>query len=224
MKAFNDYSDNRLRGGCVYCKQPATTRDHVPAKVFLDKPYPANLQVVPSCEKCNNTLSKDEAYVAFLIKYLKMLNTDDKPEDFVTSSSHSDALEERLFNSISLDDNENPVIQIESERIKNVIKKFAICHVLYDFGEKHYKQPSHIAYAFDYQLTNYQIDDFNNAAHSDIFPEVGSRAMQRIATQGDGWVVVQPDTYRYYVHAGTPMMVRIVIREMLYCEVTWGEE
>lgn len=224
MKAYNDYSDNRLRGGCVYCKQPATTRDHVPARAFLDKPYPANLQVVPSCEKCNNALSKDEAYVAFLLKYLKMLNTDDKPEEFEASSSHSDALEERVLNSITLDDSGNPVVQIENERIENVIRKFAFCHVLYDLGEMKYVQPSNIAYAFDYQLTDEQISIFNSAICSDIFPEVGSRAMQRIAVQGDGWVVVQPDTYRYYVHSDSSTIVRMVIREMLYCEVIWSDD
>lgn len=222
VKAFNDYSDIRLRGGCVYCSQPATTRDHVPAKALLDKPYPANLQVVPSCTECNNNLSKDEAYVAFLFKYLKMLETSDSLESLDTTSTQSQLLEERVLKSITVDSDGNPFIEVEGNRIKNVIKKFALCHVLYDLGEKTYNEPSHLSYAFNDQLTESQRESFNSIICSDIFPEVGSRAMQRIATQGDSWVVVQPNAYRYYIHTDNSTIVRIVIREILYCEVIWA--
>jgi len=70
IKAYKDFSDERLRGGCTYCNQPATTRDHVPAKAFLDKPYPSNWHIVYACEECNNKLSKDEAYVEHHIRYI----------------------------------------------------------------------------------------------------------------------------------------------------------
>ena len=51
---------------CVYCGQRATTSDHVPPKSFYLLPLPPNIKTVPSCYKCNNSQSKDEAYTALM--------------------------------------------------------------------------------------------------------------------------------------------------------------
>jgi hypothetical protein len=51
---------------CVYCGEAADTREHCPSKVFLAKPYPSDLPVVPACEKCNNGFSADELYTRHL--------------------------------------------------------------------------------------------------------------------------------------------------------------
>lgn len=46
---------------CVYCGvNPGLTRDHIPLKSFIRKPYPDNLLTVPACHECNNGYSKDE--------------------------------------------------------------------------------------------------------------------------------------------------------------------
>lgn len=37
---------------CVYCHEPADTKDHVPPKAILRKPFP-QLITVPACTKCN---------------------------------------------------------------------------------------------------------------------------------------------------------------------------
>lgn len=47
---------------CAYCGAPATTKDHIPPKSLLAKPYPDNLITVPSCATCNNGASKDDEY------------------------------------------------------------------------------------------------------------------------------------------------------------------
>ncbi len=47
---------------CVYCPEPATTRDHVPGGNLFPRPRPTNLIRVPSCEKCNGGASTDEEY------------------------------------------------------------------------------------------------------------------------------------------------------------------
>jgi hypothetical protein len=45
---------------CVYCGEPATTKDHVPPRgLFLDPP-PRNLITVPACLRCNNSASTDD--------------------------------------------------------------------------------------------------------------------------------------------------------------------
>lgn len=223
MKAYTDFSDERLRGGCAYCKQPATTRDHVPAKAFLDKPYPTNLHLVYSCEECNNGLSKDEAYVAYLVKYMNDILSDGEDADEEALSAHSDALEERITNSITIDEEGTPIINLETERIKNVIEKFSIAHIQYELGEKKYIKPQ-ISFAFVDQMADAQIEKFNTPVADGLYPEIGSRLMQRVVERGDDWIIVQENKYRYYIHSGQPISIRIVIGELLYCEAIWDEE
>lgn len=47
---------------CLFCNKNATTRDHIPTKNLLEKPYPLNLFTVPACQSCNNSFSLDEEY------------------------------------------------------------------------------------------------------------------------------------------------------------------
>ena len=54
---------------CIYCGKPSNTREHCPSKVFLEKPYPDDLPVLPACFECNNSFSSDELYTKMYIKY-----------------------------------------------------------------------------------------------------------------------------------------------------------
>lgn len=52
---------------CVYCGEPADTRDHIPSK-NLFKGFSAITPItVPSCKRCNNELSQDEEYFRNLL-------------------------------------------------------------------------------------------------------------------------------------------------------------
>jgi hypothetical protein len=62
----------------------------------------------------------------------------------------------------------------------------------------------------------------------DLWPEIGSRAFLRAFGKSpdrlpisDGWVVVQPDRYRYAVSETGGVLVRVVLSEYLACEVVW---
>ena len=68
MKQIRTFSDERLDEFCSYCGKKPETRDHVPSKVLLDKPFPENLPIVPACKKCNEDLSLDEEYFSCLIE------------------------------------------------------------------------------------------------------------------------------------------------------------
>ena len=76
MEQLRNLGDERQVFWCVYCGKGTETRDHIPPKVFMDKPYPANLPVVPACENCNSGFSLDEEYVACLIECAKFGATD----------------------------------------------------------------------------------------------------------------------------------------------------
>lgn len=67
MDPLHLFADERLSGFCVYCGGMPVTRDHVPSKVLLDQPFPADLPVVPACEACSNSFSLDESYFACLV-------------------------------------------------------------------------------------------------------------------------------------------------------------
>jgi hypothetical protein len=47
---------------CLFCGEIADTKDHIPSKKLLEKPYPNNLLTIPSCDKCNKSFSLDEEY------------------------------------------------------------------------------------------------------------------------------------------------------------------
>ena len=59
------------------------------------------------------------------------------------------------------------------------------------------------------------------------WPEVGSRAMQRLLVVdadvfSEGWVTVQDGNYRFHVSDENGMAVKIVLREYLACQVAWA--
>jgi hypothetical protein len=61
-------SARRRRGVCAYCgKDKNLTDDHVPPKVLLAQPYPANLPTVPACYDCNRSFQKDDDYTASVL-------------------------------------------------------------------------------------------------------------------------------------------------------------
>jgi len=48
------FIDERLTGICVYCGGQSDTKDHVPSKVLLDKPYPPQLPMLVPVKTVTN--------------------------------------------------------------------------------------------------------------------------------------------------------------------------
>jgi hypothetical protein len=81
MEHAHYYGDYRLQNRvvyskghdmkCIYCGESANTREHVPSKVFLSRPYPENLPTVPACFDCNNSFSEDELFLSlFMVRVI----------------------------------------------------------------------------------------------------------------------------------------------------------
>jgi hypothetical protein len=74
-------------------------------------------------------------------------------------------------------------------------------------------------------LTDDQCAQFENPSvnqpHFAGWPEAGSRAMQRIAKGGHGWIEVQKDRYRFRAESDGGIQIRILIDDYLACEVVW---
>jgi hypothetical protein len=139
MKAYEDYSDERLREGCFFCDLEAETRDHIPARVFLDKPYPQNLHVIPACKKCNNASSVDEKYVATMLEWYKAICERDGTIERIKINKileKTPKLEDIFINSLSVKNDGNVVFIPEHDRIKRLIRKYAIGHIFSNLARR----------------------------------------------------------------------------------------
>lgn len=225
MRQIQNFGDSRQSNFCVHCGQGTGTRDHVPSKVFLDDPYPENLPTVPACTDCNSGHSPDEEYLACLLDCVLAGGIGMSPR---RRPKIERILEERprlaARISAAVSGGETPVFAVEHKRVARVILKLARGHVQFELNEPHPEEPAHVNFAPLQTLSPEQVRRFEENPAGSIWPEVGSRAMQRIV-EGDsptGWIVVQPGRYRYLAAAGDEgLIVRFVLSEYLAAEVVW---
>lgn len=216
-----EYVQNIESDMCCYCAVAVgTTRDHVPSKILLDKPYPENLMTVPCCEKCNNSFSADEEYVAALIEksWNGCLDDDFIERDAVRKSlRHSESIRARLDNLFSKDDNGILFLNFEESRLINVMGKTALGLARYECG-KIFTLKKVVPFLRD-NLTAEALELFESRmlCHEQ-FPEVGSRLLSQIVESGNvmaaRWKEVQPNRFRYMIRQRrNGVEVRLVFSE-----------
>jgi hypothetical protein len=182
---------------CIYCGKPADSREHIPSKVFLEKPYPDNLFLVPACKKCNNSFSADELYTWFIIQTLKKLYYENKYIESkmvkrrfknhpVIIAKVNEDLREFLKEIIDRTKG-NDIYNYKSKRIERILEKLAVGHSVFELSEGYYIEDeewsvSNIAYAFAPSLSQNEIDDFEQAIDisNQLLPEIGSRVYDHI--------------------------------------------
>jgi len=106
------------------------------------------------------------------------------------------------------------------------VLKLARGHAAFELGEPRLEQPARIAFAPLETMATPVREDFEAPSITTIWPEVGSRAMQRMAVAfpycyGPDWVEVQPERYRYLTSVSEGVVIRMVLSEYLGCEVVW---
>lgn len=120
----------------------------------------------------------------------------------------------------------NTIFEPEHDRVKTVFTKLAKGHALFELHELVAHAPDELSVFPFLMLTEQQRLDFERPVAAQVWPEVGSRAMQRMLTGQDmdpsGWIVVQPNMYRYVTSAVGHIEVRIVINEYIGCVAQWG--
>lgn len=230
------FVDKRLTSFmCAYCGAHPDTRDHVPSKVLLDKPYPIELPVIDACHRCNSSFSLDEEYLACFVDCVVCGSTkasDAHRPNIKQILEDKSALQSRIEGTRKRDKAGSSLWEPESDRVRNVVLKLARGHVAYELYPK-LDEPSIVGFAA-LQISN---DDqrlaFEQVAGDcklNLLPEIGSRAFHRaLGISPDwhpltcGWVVVQPGRYRYAVVEtdGDGILVRMVLSEYLACEVVW---
>jgi hypothetical protein len=227
-----NYGDERQSAWCVHCGTTTKgSRDHIPSKAFLDRPYPPNLPTLDICTGCNRSFSHDEEYTACFLECVVCGTTEPgklERQKIAKALQANPQLRKRIAQS------ENPQLDLfeqlqiwepEWNRISNVLLKNARGHVLYELNEPAPReQPDHAFVAPLHSLRDQQRNHFEKMPEINVWPEVGSRAFQRIATgEGleNGWVIVQPRRYRYQATAGGWLMIKLVVREYLAAEFIW---
>lgn len=229
MRQFLNSGDLRNQGFCIHCGGQDETRDHSPSRVFLDEPFPENLPLAPACRACNNGFSLDEEYLASLLECVT--SGDVMPDAFERQKianivRRSPGLAARLRAARRTEDGQ-VIWSFDEARVSRVILKLARGHAAFELNEPQCSEPSSIGFAPLITMSDAQVDAFfNELPGGSVYPEVGSRALERLFTgedtAGDGrWVIVQPGRYRYAAGWGGGVSIRMVIRDYLACEVVW---
>jgi hypothetical protein len=226
MDQISNLGDRRQIGFCCYCGRSTETRDHVPSKVFLDKPYPSNLPVVFACKACNESFSLDEEYIACLIECavcgtVEKNNLARKKIRLILQKKP--ALLAR-FKEAHKQISDKIIFSVESQRLRKILLKLARGHATYELNEPQLEEPTHLSYSPLCMMNPDERADFEAEPISSIFPEVGSRSSQRLVVNEPGlaiWIRVQPERYRYLTSIDAGINIRMVIREYLACEARW---
>ena len=238
MRQMDDYSDDRSRRFCVHCggilEVADISREHAPTRSLLDRPLPHNLPVVHACQRCNSGFSDDEAYVVALIACTLSGSTYVDRDRFpiaVDILDHSAELKARIerMRRVQLTLWGDPEVwwAVEQGRVENVVVKNARGHALHELGEPPRFAPRYAGFSPLCLMSDDQRDLFESDADEyQLWPEVGSRMMQRMVMEDldQGWVTVQEGVYRYMVvQRPGETLVRSVIREYLATEVSWSD-
>ena len=230
MRQIPNFGDQRQLAWCAYCGGGSTrTRDHVPSKILLDKPFPDNLPVVAACQPCNLSFARDEEYLACLIDCVLAASADPgRPQrEAVRNILHKRAPLRARLAAAKVESSNQPLFRPEMERVHNVILKLARGHALFELNEPQFNAPASITAVPLISLSPDHREAFETPPGSMLWPEVGSRAMQRLIEGHDldlgGWITVQNRRYRFHASTGDEICIRMVLSEYLACEVVWNQ-
>ena len=235
MKSITEASDQRHKSWCIHCgvdiNQTKTNRDHVPSKSLLEKPYPAELPTVEICTECNTSFSQDEEYFAAFMGAILSGTTQPERQKvrtarrvFTENTSLRKRIEAQRKSFETIGGERKTTWEPEINRLHNVIVKNARGHVYYELGQPALGDPVRITVRPLEGLTEEELNNFLAVDYGSIWPEVGSRMMQRLCSgydMEDGWIVVQNGNYRFAAMENDGFQVRMIIREYLAAEVIW---
>jgi hypothetical protein len=236
MRQHVPHTDARQAGWCYSCGRAVDsetrTVEHIPARIFLDRPFPDNLATVASCFECNNGTSADELYVACLLD-AALVGTTDRGllvrERVRQAIAGSPQLNERLTVALAQPDSG---LGPSAESVEVVVTKLARGHAEYDLADPRHGPPESIRWFRLDEASTSDVESFErwtdrSSPVSQLLPEVGSRALSGLFDSEDEgsprpWTTVQGNRYRYSCRVDCGSAIRLVLRGYLACEVTWS--
>ena len=222
------FTDERLNDICIYCGDTPDSRDHVPSKILLDKPYPVNLSVVESCSSCNQGFSVAEQYLACFVDCVlngtTVSNSNFRPKIAATLKSRP-SIGGKIEGSKLQQEDGSIIWQPDVQLMKVVVIKLARGHIAYELGVQMFEEPVFINIFSLYGSDDKDIEQFYYLPSSQKAPEIGCRGFVNLfsgkATGYESWHVVQPDRYQYSVGQSGGNWAKILISEYLACHVAW---
>lgn len=214
-----EYGEGHPERICCYCGDFADTVDHIPSKVFLDKPYPENLPVVPCCKKCNEQFSLDEEYVAVLFECVRLQTF--APKQFKREKirkivNHNPAILQTVKETVHPLLDGHFSIDSENVRLKKVLTKLIAGHLRFEgLDQWFFHDALDICFYQDVHVNQNFYNRFHSPIFSGMLPEIGSRALIALVENGyavSPWFTVQPGRYEYSV-APDNSEVRIIIQD-----------
>lgn len=116
--------------------------------------------------------------------------------------------------------------------MRRVLLKLARRHASYEFNLPQLSEPDFFNFRPLLTLNTEErsrFEESDDGAEEILagWPEVGSRAMQRLLVVGpqvfqEKWIEVQQGNYRFRVTEDDGLTVKIVLREYLACQVVWN--
>lgn len=212
-----EYGEGHPERICCYCGGWADTVDHVPSKVFLDKPYPDNLPVVPCCKKCNEQFSLDEEYVAVLFECVRWQTFnlfEFKREKIRKIVGHNPAILKTVMETVQPMLDGHISIDPENARLKKVLTKLIAGHLRFEGLDQWLLHDGlDISFYQDVHANQEFHRHFRSPIFSGLLPGVGSRALIALVENGNAgspWFTVQQEIYEYCV-APDNSEVRIIL-------------
>ena len=231
MEFIRDDSDKRLKDYCVFCGALLATveasKDHVPSKIFLDKPYPKNLFQICVCKDCNNSFSMDEEYAATVLGVLMSGSADPDKQAWNKVGrilSRKPKLQQQLEKGLRVDERGKFFkFKFDEKRLANVLAKNAKTLAIYMISESCLKEPSNIDWRCISQFNHEEMKQFETIPPQSLYPEVGSRMLYLVAQNDNGWIEIQKGVFRFATTWSDSIIVRMVFREFLFAEVVWND-
>jgi hypothetical protein len=127
-----------------------------------------------------------------------------------------------------LDVEDAPTWNVETERAKSVLLKLARGHAAYELNQPRTDLPLYIDFKPVQRMSDNVREAFEGHSATLVapWPDVGSRAMQRLLVLGsevytEGSVLVQEGNYRFRASQEGGLTIQMVLREYLACQVGW---
>jgi len=214
-------------GRCAYCGGAPTTVDHVPARVFLDEPYGANLSTVPACDACNNAASPDECYLACLLECVISGSSEVnglKRRRIREHLAQDAALAAELAAARTVQSDGAALWTVDQVRVDRVVLKLARGHLYFEDALTIPDEPQTVMTVPLPSLSAEQRVAFLTPSTHALWPEIGSRGFLRAAgalAPAGPWIDVQEERYSYHIERGEALAVRMLLSSYLACSVIW---
>jgi hypothetical protein len=225
-----------LESYCIYCHcESASTRDHIPPRVFLDEPYPSYLDVVPACDLCNKSFSSDELYVSCYLDLFRNFLSDNNIKlrsKTIKALKYDESLLKKLNEQIYVKSDQ--VMSFNSSSFNRILEKLSLGHICRMHDRVIYDKKSIIIeYKFLNQMTREDLSVFDETFSVEIAGEIGSDYVERLYVRTSinnsnsssdiiaDWSYIQNGNYRYlaFIDNGT-YKIKISIFEVIFIEAS----